>query len=246
MLTAKKDMAGLSAASGGEGNTRERRRMFTGLVQNIGIVAATRPRGEGLEIAVRVPEIAGGLSIGESVAVDGCCLTVETRDRESFTAFASAETLRKTTLGERRVGARLNLERALALGDRMGGHMVSGHVDATGRVRSVVERGDAREVRIEAPEAITGASIPKGSVAVDGISLTIVDLDRESFSLWIIPETWTKTTLRDRRPGDAVNLESDMIGKYVRKYLEGAGVLPGAVDPLGDVARRFAEARKQP
>lgn len=217
--------------------------MFTGLIQHLGTIASLRERAQGVELSIRVPEIAGALAIGESVAVDGCCLTVESRNAEAFTAFASPETLRKTTLGSRRAGMRVNLERALAMGDRLGGHMVSGHVDATGRIRSVAARGDSTEIVVEAPAAIIDVSIPKGSVAVDGISLTIVDLTADSFSLWIIPETWKKTTLADRRTGDPVNLEADMIGKYVRRFLENSGLVKGGGAALDDVVRRFAEGR---
>ncbi len=197
--------------------------MFTGLIECMGTVVAVRERGSGVEVRIEAPEIAPELSRGESVAVDGCCLTVETFDAGGFTMFASPETMRKTALGDRKPGSRVNLERALAFGARLGGHLVSGHVDTTGRFRSARATGEAWEVWIEAPESILRQSIAKGSVAVDGISLTIVDLTDEAFSLWIIPETWERTTLALRAPGDRVNLESDLIGKYVGRYLEGLG-----------------------
>lgn len=195
--------------------------MFTGLIQAIGTVESIRERGSGVEVRVGAAQWAGLLAHGESIAVDGCCLTVEEFDAGGFSVFASPETMAKTSLGDRRAGDGVNLERALALGDRLGGHLVSGHVDGTGRFRSARETGEAWEVWIEAPGELLRQCIAKGSVAVDGISLTIVELTHEAFSLWIIPETWERTTLSRRRPGDRVNIETDMIGKFVFRYLEG-------------------------
>jgi len=193
--------------------------VFTGLVQTIGEIISREERGSGIEVVIAAPDYAGSFAQGESIAVDGCCLTVESWDGPVFKVFASPETMEKTSLGDRVPGDGVNLERALALGDRLGGHMVSGHVDATGRLRSVRELGDAWEVWIDAPAIITSQSVPKGSVTVDGISLTIVELTDDGFSLWIIPETWQRTTLSRRGPGDRVNLESDLIGKYVRRFV---------------------------
>ncbi|MDK2971960.1 MAG: riboflavin synthase [Candidatus Sumerlaeota bacterium] len=209
--------------------------MFTGLIQEIGTLEGLVDRGSGTELRLAAPGMAPALERGESIAVDGACLTVETHDAAGFTAFASPETLAKTTLGDRQPGDAVNLERALALGGRLGGHLVSGHVDATGRLRAVKALEDAWEVWVEAPAEILRASIPKGSIAIDGISLTLVDLTADAFSVWIIPETWRHTTLSRRAIGSRVNLETDMIGKYVARYLEnalGAGTNPGQLEEL--------------
>ncbi len=213
--------------------------MFTGLIERIGTVERLSRRGDGFEVRIAVPEIAAELSVGESVAVDGCCLTVEAFDPSGFLVFASEETIRKTSLASRTVGARVNIERAMRLGARLGGHIVSGHIDATGRFRSATPQGESWEIWIEAPKAILATSIPKGSIAVDGISLTLVELTGDAFSLWVIPETWRKTTLADRRPGDPVNLESDMIGKYVCRYLETLGLERDKESRFEEIARQF-------
>lgn len=194
--------------------------MFTGIVEEVGRILSINPLGESIRLEVECSTILDGLRTGDSIAVDGCCLTAETITAQGFTAFASPETMRKTSLGERVVGDGVNLERALALGTRLGGHMVSGHVDETGRFLSLTPQGKAWELRIEAPPAIIRSSIPKGSICIDGISLTIVDLTEREISAWIIPETIERTTLAQKRPGQRVNLESDLIGKYVFRFLE--------------------------
>lgn len=194
--------------------------MFTGLIETVGELRELRHRGSGTELTIAAADYAGELALGESVALDGCCLTVESTRGAEFTVFASPETLEKTTLGLRRAGERVNLERALALGARLGGHLVSGHVDATGTVRSVREVDGAWEIWLEVPPEIAAQSIPKGSITVDGISLTIVELRPDALSLWIIPETWKRTTLSQRSPGSRVNLEGDLVGKYVRRFVE--------------------------
>ncbi len=194
--------------------------MFTGLVEEVGTVVSIQPQGKSIRVMLACEAIREGMRVGDSIAVDGCCLTAETVDSTGFSVFASPETMAKTSLGDRRPGDGVNLERAMALGDRVGGHLVSGHVDTTGNFRSVVAHDGSWEIRIAAPAEILRVSIPKGSITVDGISLTIVDLTPEEFSVWIIPETWRKTTLSVRKPGDRVNLESDLIGKYVARLLE--------------------------
>ncbi|MGF1571894.1 MAG: riboflavin synthase [Sumerlaeia bacterium] len=194
--------------------------MFTGLIETVGRIEQVRPRNSGTEFHVSAPAFEGDFTLGESIACDGCCLTVEAFTGATFTLFASPETLRKTTFGHRKSGDLVNLERAMKLGDRLGGHLVSGHVDAQGTFVSARDLSESWEVKIKAPEVIMQQCIEKGSVAVDGISLTLVDVTAEGFSLWIIPETWKKTTLSARKPGDAVNLEADQIGKFVRKSLE--------------------------
>jgi len=194
--------------------------MFTGLIEEIGRLRVVAPAGGDMRLSIACAAIMPGMRRGDSIAVDGCCLTAETIEPWGFTAYASPETLRKTSLGERSPGDAMNLERALALGARLGGHIVSGHVDATGTFRLARQVERAWELRIGAPREIITASIAKGSIAIDGISLTIVDLADDELSAWIIPETWERTTLSLRKPGQRVNLESDLLGKYVYRFLE--------------------------
>ena len=196
--------------------------MFTGLIEEVGEVRAVTASGKSLRLDVHCPKIADGARTGDSIAVDGVCLTAETVSADGFTCYASPETMRLTALGDRKAGSRVNLERALALGDRLGGHLVSGHVDATGEFLSARAVDQSWELRIRAPREITRLSVKKGSITIDGISLTIVDLLDDEISAWIIPETWTRTTLSLRRPGDRINLESDLVGKYIARLVEGS------------------------
>jgi riboflavin synthase len=154
------------------------------------------------------------LTVGESVAVQGACLTVVKAGARGFACDVLAETLARTNLGEKRAGDRLNLERATRVGDALGGHIVSGHVDGTGRVRTIGRDGKDRVLQVACDRALLAGMIPKGSVAVDGVSLTISRLDAEWFQVNIIPHTWSATALGDLRTGQSVNLETDMLGKY--------------------------------
>lgn len=207
--------------------------MFTGIIEEIGRIQSLTPSGASVRLFVNCSEILPGMRIGDSIAVDGVCLTAESVEKNGFSAFASPETLKKTSLGERLGGDGVNLERALSMGSRLGGHMVSGHVDTTGHFKSARTVDNAYEVRIAAPREILQQSIPKGSITVDGISLTIVDLTDDDFSLWIIPETWKKTTLSQRKAGQKVNLESDLIGKYIYRFMETrAGSRDAAIEDL--------------
>ena len=194
--------------------------MFTGLIEEIGTIQRVDRLDAGARLVVAAKLIMPDMARGDSIAIDGCCLTAEEFTSDSFTVFASLETLRRTTLGARNVGSSVNLERALTLSKRLGGHLVSGHVDAPGEFLSATKSGDAWEVWIGAPREIITHCVEKGSITVDGISLTVVDVREDRFSLWIIPETWERTTLSRRNPGDAVNLESDLIAKYVFRFLE--------------------------
>jgi riboflavin synthase len=196
--------------------------MFTGIIEELGTLRRIEPLGQSIRLEIACEQVRQDARRGDSIAVDGVCLTAEELPATGFTAFASPETMAKTTLGARRIGDRLNLERALTLSTRLGGHLVSGHVDATGRFLSANRKDGSWEVRIAAPPEIMRLCVPKGSIAVDGISLTLVDVQPDQFSLWIIPETWERTTLSLRQPGDPVNLESDLIGKYVARLLEGS------------------------
>lgn len=194
--------------------------MFTGLIEEIGKIERVEKIGSDIRLRIACGGILEDMETGASIAVDGCCLTVERIDNKGFTAYASPETMSKTSLGERTPGEEVNLERAMTLGSRLGGHLVAGHVDATGDFVSSRKVEKAWEVRISAPPSIINLSVPKGSIAIDGISLTIVDLTETEFSAWIIPETWERTTLSGKKPGQKVNLESDLIGKYVYRFLE--------------------------
>lgn len=203
--------------------------MFTGLVQELGRVRAIERSSAGAALVVQTRF--SGLSLGESIAVDGCCLTVATLVDGGFRAEASAETLSKTTLGELTSGREVHLERALALGERMGGHVVTGHVDGVGRVVELAPLGDALRVVYEVPEALAPMLAPKGSVAVDGTSLTVNHASALQFDVVLVPFTRTATTLDRRRPGDRVNIEVDVLAKYVARLLGRPGV--DGVDPHG-------------
>lgn len=210
--------------------------MFTGLIEEIGTIREILPGGESGRITVEAPKMAGELTVGESVAVDGVCLTVEVPTELGFTAFVTDETLSRTSLSGARPGRRVNLERAMRLGDRLGGHLVAGHVDAVGEMTGLEPRGEGWLLRVAAPADILRVSVPKGSVAVDGISLTLVDLTASEFTVAVIPETYRGTTLHLKQIGGPVNLESDMIGKMVYKHLgvynERSTASRGAATPL--------------
>lgn len=205
--------------------------MFTGLIEEVGVVARMERRGAAMGIQIRAPLIAGELLPGESVAIDGACLTVESRDDAGFSAYASEETLLRTTLADFSPGRQVNLERALRLGERLGGHLVSGHVDDVGRMVSLHPRSEGWWLQISAPAHIMGLCVSKGSIAVDGISLTLVDVDDEGFSVAVIPETYRNTTLCQRKAGSRLNLETDLIGKYVMKAV--GALVPGASADTG-------------
>lgn len=192
--------------------------MFTGIVTEIGRIGRVVVAEGGRQLAV----LAGAgppPALGASVAHSGVCLTVTERRDGGWTVFASAETLARTTLGSWREGTRINLERSLRLGDELGGHLVFGHVDAVGRIAAIEPAGDSRRIEIEAPRALAPLLAVKGSVAVDGISLTVNEVDADRFAVTIVPHTWAVTTLADRRPGDPVNLEADMLARYVARQL---------------------------
>jgi riboflavin synthase len=189
--------------------------MFTGLIEIVGVVREVRSERGGAAVVVDAAFPSGPLVPGESVAVAGPCLTVERVVTGGFEAFASAETLARTTLGRRRPGDRVNLERALRADGRFGGHMVSGHVDGTGKVRRIVDHGEARELQFLAPDEVRPFLAAKGSVAVDGVSLTVNAVHGAEFAVMIIPHTLGGTTLAALRPGDEVNLEADVVARYV-------------------------------
>ncbi len=194
--------------------------MFTGLVEGVGEIVGLRPQAEGLRIVVKTSFPAAELVLGESVAVAGACLTVVAINPPAASFEVSPETLARTTFPLKKVGDRVNLERSLRLGDRLGGHLVTGHVDATGAVRQRREGPAYVQLHLELPEALRRFVIEKGSIAVDGVSLTINAVQGNNFMVNIIPHTARATTLAALQVGDRVNLETDLIGKYVARMLE--------------------------
>ncbi len=194
--------------------------MFTGLVEGVGEIVGLRPQAEGLRIVVKTSFPAAELVLGESVAVAGACLTVVVINPPAASFEVSPETLARTTFPLKKVGDRVNLERSLRLGDRLGGHLVTGHVDATGAVRQRREGPAYVQLHLELPEALRRFVIEKGSIAVDGVSLTINAVQGNNFMVNIIPHTARATTLAALQVGDRVNLETDLIGKYVARMLE--------------------------
>jgi riboflavin synthase len=201
--------------------------MFTGLIEQVGRIERIEPLVRSARLVISVgPIMARELTPGESVAVNGSCLTVESADASAFQAFASEETLARTTLQVAAEGQEVNIERALRLGDRLGGHMVQGHVDGTGKFLSLEPAGSEGFVlRISAPRDILEMSVVKGSITVAGVSLTLVDLTDTEFSVAVIPQTVENTILRSLKRGDPVNLETDALGKYVARLLRTQGLL---------------------
>jgi riboflavin synthase len=209
--------------------------VFTGIIENTGRLVASelRPGGRRLRVEPRPSRNGPGAAavwddprIGESIAVDGCCLTLVAADDRAFAFDVIEETLRRTTLGLRRTGDLVHLERALRVGDRLGGHLVSGHIDGTGRVVSVRAGAEETILTVEIPRGVPVRVVHKGSVAIDGVSLTIAAVDGPRFAVALIPHTLAVTNLGSRREGDLVNLESDPIGRWVETLLVERGVLP--------------------
>ena len=196
--------------------------MFTGLVEDVGTVARADRRSDALVLAVRPTRIPlAELTIGESVCHDGACLTVTDIGRETFSVLAGAETLARTTLGGLRVGKRINLERSLKVGDRLGGHWVTGHVDGTGELTARRDLGSNLVLVFRTPQPLLRYIVEKGSIAIAGVSLTVNTIDAETFSVALIPHTRDMTSLGDLTIGDRVNLETDIVAKHVEKLLGG-------------------------
>ena len=196
--------------------------MFTGIVADLGSVARIEPLERGSRFTIATALDVSDFAVGESVCVNGACMTVVIAGGREFAVDVSAESLRRTTLGSLAAGDAVNLERSLRLQDRIGGHLVSGHVDGTGTVASIRPEGESSVYTFTVPEALTALLVEKGSVAVDGISLTCFDCGRDSFSVAVIPHTMAVTTLGIRTPGDAVNIENDVLGKYIEKLSSAA------------------------
>ena len=194
--------------------------MFTGIIETVGQVATIDSQGEKTRIAIDAPAVTDALPIGASVAVNGTCLTVVAVTGGQIVFEAVRETLDRSSLGDLRTGSRVNLERAMRADGRLDGHIVQGHVDGTGRVRAIESQGDDVRFAVDCDPEFAALLVPKGSIAIDGVSLTLVQVEDASFDVALIPHTLVATNLADRRPGDRVNLEADVLGKYVQKYLE--------------------------
>lgn len=212
--------------------------MFTGLVEEVGTVRRLERRGDGGRLSIEARIVLEGTRLGDSIAVSGACLTVVELGSSGFVVDCMPETISHTTLGRVTSGAQVNLERSLVLGARLGGHLVLGHVDAVGEVLAVQNKGVAWEVTVSLPEAVRSCVAPKGSIAIDGISLTVMVVDAEWFQVGIIPHTLKETTLRNARVGQQVNVEADVLARYVLRVL--AAQAPVGI---GSVAAAAASGR---
>ena len=199
--------------------------MFTGIVETTGIIQARNATGSGATLLIEAEGIVSGLKAGDSIAVNGVCLTVVEIKAHDFVCDLSTETLRRTTLGRIREGISVNLERPLAIGDRLGGHYVLGHVDGIGRLVSAVSIGAGMDMEFSVPAELERYLVTKGSIAIDGISLTTARLSANGFSVAVIPHTYRVTNLQQLRPGDAVNLEGDVLAKYFERFFQ-LGLMP--------------------
>jgi riboflavin synthase len=203
--------------------------VFTGIIEALGRVAAIEPHGDLVRLAIEAPDVVEGVRVGDSVAVNGACLTVTAVDGSRLCFEAVRETLQRTSLGEFEPGSHVNLERSLRADARLDGHIVQGHVDGTGTVRALERDGDDVRLYVDCGPEVSEFLVEKGSVAIDGVSLTVVGVSDAGFDVALIPHTLEVTTLGETRPGQRVNLEADVLGKYVKRYLE--RVLPGRGAP---------------
>lgn len=194
--------------------------MFSGIVEALGEVVELRDEPPGARLIVREPKIAAETKVADSISVNGCCLTVIDCDKDTFAFEAGPETLKRTNLGDLRPGCPVNLERALAIGDRLGGHFVSGHIDGVGTLQERLDHGEWSTFWFQIPRRLSLQMASKGSIAVDGVSLTIVDSEPQRFSVALIPYTLAVTTLGPLKAGDKVNLETDILAKYVERLVE--------------------------
>ena len=193
--------------------------MFTGIVRELGTVVSTEAVGAGRSLVVRAAETAARASVGDSVAVSGCCLTATRLDGDRISFAAVPETIARTTLGRLQADDRVNVESAVRAGEPLGGHYVQGHIDGVGRVQSVEAEGDGLRVFVEAPDEVLRYCVEKGSVTVDGVSLTVAELADDAFAVALVPHTLEATTLSELAPGREVNIEVDVLAKYVERLL---------------------------
>jgi riboflavin synthase len=193
--------------------------MFTGIIEELGTVAGVEDQGDAIRLTIHAEHVLSDVSLGDSIAVNGCCLTVAERDGDTWTADVMQETLDKTSLAGVRPGDRVNLERAVTPQTRLGGHIVQGHVDAVGVVATRTPSEHWELVEVQMPPELGRYLVDKGSVTVDGVSLTVVEAGPDGFTVSLIPETLARTTLGSRQPGDRVNLEVDVLAKHVEKLL---------------------------
>ena len=204
--------------------------MFTGIVEHVGTIESLSLLPDGGRVTIHAPTLASKLAVSNSIAVNGCCLTIVAVDKDRFSADLSGETIRKTsfgaTTGALQKGSRVNLEQPLTAGREFGGHFVLGHVDGTGRVAHLRPEGENWWYGVEVPEDFARYIVPKGSITIDGVSLTVANWHGSVAEIAVIPYTYEHTNIRDRRPGDAVNLEGDILGKYVERYLEARSSKP--------------------
>ncbi|HYW99983.1 MAG TPA: riboflavin synthase [Candidatus Elarobacter sp.] len=218
--------------------------MFTGIIEHTGTIEALVLNGDGGRVTIHAPSVAPSLAVSNSIAVNGCCLTIVDLHNGRLTADLSGETIRKTSFGaksgELKKGARVNLEQPLTAGKEFGGHFVLGHVDTIGRVTHLTPEGESWWFGVDVPEEFARYVVPKGSITIDGISLTIASWHNNIAEVAMIPYTYRHTNIHDRRPGDAVNLEGDVLGKYVERYLQQRDIAAPAESPL-TVARLLEE-----
>lgn len=193
--------------------------MFTGLVEEKGILTEKNPTGDGFQFEIQAEKILEDLVIGSSIAVNGCCLTVVKRTERTFSVDTIEETLNKTNLGVLKQGDKVNLERPLKADARLGGHFVLGHIDTTGKIEDIKELSNSHWMTISYPEKFNQYLIYVGSVAIDGVSMTVAELKNNSFSVGVIPHTWKETIFSEKKIGDTVNLEFDVLGKYVERIM---------------------------
>jgi riboflavin synthase len=194
--------------------------VFTGIIENLGTTSAIDLHKDGGRITIHAPTVAPKLAIASSIAVNGCCLTVVSLDGERFSADLSGETIRKSAFHELKPGTRVNLEQPLTAGKEFGGHFVLGHLDSVGRVAHLTTEGENWWYGVTIPEEFARYVIPKGSITIDGVSLTVARCNHRVAEVAVIPFTYEHTNIRERKSGDAVNLEGDVLGKYVERYLE--------------------------
>jgi riboflavin synthase len=202
--------------------------MFTGLVEALATVVELQTEPPGVRLTMEVPPSVAEVKIGDSIALNGCCLTVVAANANRLSFQAGEETLRRTNLGRLKAGSQLNIERSLRAGDRLGGHFVTGHIDGLGALESRTDEGDWSTFWFQAPPNLMRQMASKGSIAVDGVSLTLVDVGADCFSVALIPHTLAATTLGQLMPGDSVNLETDVLAKYIERQLNADGRTPKA------------------